>query len=129
MPIHIDIRINRELINTLHIARVKGGTKPDDINDYLILEGDEPLRYEDWLVDGVPFTHRYGDGAEICVMKGIQAVHGHEGYTTAEVFDAGADQERERIIKLLEDEVRHDFPPIIEMSLDNLKALIKGEQK
>lgn len=36
---------------------------------------------------------------------------------------------QDRIIKLLEDEVRHDFPPIIEMSLDNLKALIKGEQK
>lgn len=76
MPIHIDIRINRELINTLHIARVKGGTDADDINDYLILEGEEPLRYEDWLVDGVPFTHRYGDGAEVCVMKGIQAMKG-----------------------------------------------------
>lgn len=41
----------------------------------------------------------------------------------------GRIEERERIINLLEDEVRHDFPPIIEMSLDNLKALIKGEQK
>jgi hypothetical protein len=79
MPIHIDIRINRELINTLHIARVKGGTDEDDINDYLILEGDEPLRYEDWLIDGIPFTHRYGDGAEVCVMKGIQAMKGFTG--------------------------------------------------
>ena len=79
MPLHIDIRVNRELINTLHIARVKGGTKPDDINDYLILEGDEPLRYDDWLVDGIPFTHRYGDGAEVCVMKGIQAMKGFAG--------------------------------------------------
>jgi hypothetical protein len=79
MPIHIDIRINRELINTLHIARVKGGTDADDINDYLVLEGDEPLRYEDWLVDGIPFTHRYGDGAEVCVMKGIQAMKGFTG--------------------------------------------------
>lgn len=77
MPIHIDIRINRGLINTLHIARVKGGTDSDDINDYLILEGDEPLRYEDWLIDGIPFTHRYGDGAEVCVMKGIQAMKGY----------------------------------------------------
>lgn len=44
-------------------------------------------------------------------------------------FEQGAKTERERIIKLLEAEVQYDFPPIIEMSLDNLKALIKGEQK
>ena len=44
-------------------------------------------------------------------------------------YKQGVERERERIIKLLEDEVRHDFPPIIEMSLDNLIALIKGEQK
>ncbi len=39
----------------------------------------------------------------------------------------GAQAERERIIKLLEDEVKYDFPPIIEMSLDTFKALIKRE--
>lgn len=37
--------------------------------------------------------------------------------------------ERERIIKLMEEEVGYDFPPIIEMSLDSFIALIKGEQK
>ena len=37
--------------------------------------------------------------------------------------------ERERIIKIMEEEVRYDFPPIIEMSLDSFIALIKGEQK
>lgn len=41
----------------------------------------------------------------------------------------GAELERERIIKLMEEEVRYDFPPIIEMSLDSFIALIKGEQK
>jgi hypothetical protein len=79
MPLHIDIRVNRELINTLHIARVKGGTDPDDINDYIITDGPELLRHEDWLIDGIPFTHRYGDGAEVCVMKGIQAITGFAG--------------------------------------------------
>lgn len=44
-------------------------------------------------------------------------------------FDYGEEAKEERIIKLLEEEVRHDFPPIIEMSLDSFKALIKGEQK
>lgn len=41
----------------------------------------------------------------------------------------GAHDERERIIKLMQEEVRYDFPPIIEMSLDSFIALIKGEQK
>ena len=79
MPLHIDIRVNKELINTLHIARVKGGTGADDINDYVITDGPEPTRHEDWLIDGIPFTHRYGDGAEVCVMKGIQAMNGIPG--------------------------------------------------
>lgn len=72
MPIHVDIRINDKLINQLHIARVSGGTNPDDVNDYVILEGDRPIRHEDWLIDGIPFKHRYGDGAEICVMRGLR---------------------------------------------------------
>lgn len=42
--------------------------------------------------------------------------------------ESEADTE-ERIIKLMEEEVRYDFPPIIEMSLDSFIALIKGEQK
>jgi len=39
MPIHVDIRINEKLINSLHIGRMKGGTNPDDVNDYLVVEG------------------------------------------------------------------------------------------
>ncbi len=41
----------------------------------------------------------------------------------------GAYEEQERIIKLLENECEGDWPKVIEMSLDSLKALIKGEQK
>lgn len=74
MPLHIDIRVNDTLLNTLHIARVRGGTNPDDINDYLIVEGDKPTRHEDWLIDGIPFKHRYGDGAEICVLRGLRVL-------------------------------------------------------
>ena len=44
-------------------------------------------------------------------------------------FEQGAKTERERIVKLMEEEVRYDFPPIIEMSLDSFIKLIKGEQK
>lgn len=40
----------------------------------------------------------------------------------------GTRDERERIIELLEDECSNDWPKVIEMSLSNLIALIKGEQ-
>lgn len=76
MPLHIDIRVNDKLINQLHIGRVSGGTQTDDINEYLIVDGEKPTRWEDWYIDGIPFQHRYGDGAEICVMKGMQALYG-----------------------------------------------------
>ncbi len=43
-------------------------------------------------------------------------------------FRTGKETEQERIIKLLEDECEGDWPKVIEMSLDSLKTLIKGEQ-
>ena len=76
MPIHVDIRVNNELINEIHIGRVSGGTDPDDINDYLVVEGYDPLRLEDWHIDGIPFQHRYGDGANVCVQKAMEALYG-----------------------------------------------------
>lgn len=74
MPIHVDIKINESLVNSLHIGRIAGGTDPDDINDYLVIDGDYPTRTEDYYIEGKSFQHRYGDGAEICVMKAIQAM-------------------------------------------------------
>lgn len=75
MPIHVDIRINDTLINQIHISRFRGtGTDPDDINEYLVVDGPKPTRLEDWMIDGIPFTHRYGDGAEICVMRGLRVL-------------------------------------------------------
>jgi hypothetical protein len=76
MPIHVYININKDLINQLHIGRIKGGTDPDDINTYLVVDGEYPTRLEDWHIDGIPFEHRYGDGAEICVMKAMRALYG-----------------------------------------------------
>jgi hypothetical protein len=73
MPLHVDIRINDTLINQIHIARIKGGTKANDVNEYVVVDGPKPARYEDWLIDGVPFTHRYGDGAEVCVARALEA--------------------------------------------------------
>jgi hypothetical protein len=78
MPLHVDIRINETLINQIHIGRMRGGTSPDDINEYSVIEGLKPTRFEDWHIDGIPYTHRYGDGAEVCVIKALQAL-GYEG--------------------------------------------------
>lgn len=76
MPIHVDIKINSELINQLHIGRTSGDTNPNSINDYLVVDGELPRRTKDWYIDGTPFKHRYGDGAEVCVMKAMEALYG-----------------------------------------------------
>lgn len=75
MPLHVDIKVNDTLINTIHIGRFKGGTRPDDINTYMVVEGKRPQEMSDWL-KGAEYTHRYGDGAEICVARGIGALYG-----------------------------------------------------
>ncbi|NCV87290.1 MAG: hypothetical protein EBW14_15795 [Oxalobacteraceae bacterium] len=67
MPIHIPIYINDKLIKTYHIGRVAGDTNPDSINKYLIVQDDQL-----WSV-GREFEHRYGDGVEACIIKGINA--------------------------------------------------------
>lgn len=76
MPLNVYIKINERPLNELHIARVRGGTKPDDINDYVVVEGSYPTRMEDWLIDSMPFKHRYGDGAEKCVQRAMEALYG-----------------------------------------------------
>lgn len=79
MPIHVYIHVNEDIVNELHIGRVQGGTDPDDTNDYLAVDGTRPTRLEDWHIDGVPFKHRYGDGLEKCVQRGMEALYGKVG--------------------------------------------------
>lgn len=73
MPLHIHIDINDYPLSSLHIGRIKGGTNPKDINTYKVVLGAAPKTDKEWL-DGVEFTHAYGDGAEICLMKAIAAL-------------------------------------------------------
>lgn len=74
MPLHVYVNINHQGLDSLHIARIEGGTDPDDINTYVAVQGDEPYFYEEWLERGVKYEHRYGDGALTCVRKGIEAL-------------------------------------------------------
>jgi hypothetical protein len=73
MPLHVTIKINRHTIETLHIARLSGGTKPNDMNTYAAVLGEQPYWVEDWE-KGVQYEHRYGDGALICVKKALETL-------------------------------------------------------
>lgn len=68
MPIHIPIYVNEKLIKTYHIGRLEGNATPDSVNEYVINKDDE------FWSAGTKFTHRYGDGIDICIIKGIQAI-------------------------------------------------------
>jgi hypothetical protein len=74
VPLHVQIRVNRTLLSEVHIARAEGGTDPDDINTYIATTGEEPLWLEGYQERGVEFKHRYGDGAEVCVRKALEAL-------------------------------------------------------
>ena len=71
MPIRVPIYINDRLIKTYYIGRLAGDANADSVNTYLIVEGnDERIEWE----DGVDFSHRYGDGLDVCVQKGFAAL-------------------------------------------------------
>jgi hypothetical protein len=91
MPLKIDVRVNDELIERVHIARMNtaGGTAVDTLNDYSVIRGskelihrDEPPfnqrefkgepGWEDWLEPDAEFQHRYGDGPIVCLLKALQ---------------------------------------------------------
>lgn len=73
MPLHARLYVNHdELDEAVHIGRLEGGVNPSDLNTYIIVVGVRPDTYEDWL-EGVRFTHRYGDGAVKCFQLGLSA--------------------------------------------------------
>lgn len=75
MPLHIDIRLNQQLLGTVHIGRVEGDEQPNTVNTYRAVEtrpGDYDIDF--FGADSVEFTHRYGDGALICAQKAIEAL-------------------------------------------------------
>ena len=74
MPIHVNIAVNERDIKVLHIGRAEGGADPDDVNTYIAVMR-FPNEQVDWYgEDSIKFQHRYGDGIDVCVMKGLSAV-------------------------------------------------------
>lgn len=108
MPLRIDVKANNELLERLHIARMNesGGTNPDAVNSYSVIRGtkdlvlrDEPpfdkrefpedVAWADWLDADVEFTHRYGDGAIVLLMKALMKLT-PELVAEANTVDPGA---------------------------------------
>jgi hypothetical protein len=78
MPLYADIRINDTPIKTIAIGRSAGGTDPDDINTYIAVEIDPDGALDWWDENHAKYIHRYGDGAEVCLLRGLKAL----GYDT-----------------------------------------------
>jgi hypothetical protein len=75
-PIHIDVYVNERPVHTWHIGRIMGGTDPDNVNPYLIVKGPNNGN-PDWRSETrVEFMHRYGDGIDTCIQRGICAILG-----------------------------------------------------
>lgn len=92
MPLHIDVRINDELIERLHIARLtKNGMSTGAVNEYAIIRSEkEPNRTEDftfkqsdfprepewhqWLAAENRFEHTYGEQSLVCLLKALEAL-------------------------------------------------------
>lgn len=85
MPLHVEVRVNKNRIGTLHIGRTESLLDKNQTSGYLVTAdaegeyitlGDQFSDNVDYLVDwsdGVPFAHKYSDGALVCVQKGIEA--------------------------------------------------------
>jgi hypothetical protein len=74
MPLHADIRINDRTIRTISIGRLKGGTRPDDLNTYVVVEVEPGVEPDWWDDNHAKYIHRYGDGAEVCLLKALKAL-------------------------------------------------------
>ena len=94
MPLHIDIKINEQLIRRIHITRMThNGMQPDSVNEYsvvvkekenIIRNGRVVKEFKDcpewweWEVSEIRFHHRYGDDELTCLMQALQAFKKYE---------------------------------------------------
>lgn len=75
MPLHVKVAINENVIHRLHIARMDELFSNEQVSEYRVVEGKlahNEIRYE----EGIPFTHKYSDGALVCTQKAIAAFLG-----------------------------------------------------
>lgn len=76
MPLHIDIKVNEQLIDQLHIGRLDQLYSNEQVSQYLVVRGIYPPHAVPYQQEGVSFMHKYDDGALVCVEKAIAALRG-----------------------------------------------------
>jgi hypothetical protein len=86
MAVQVEMRINGELIQTLHIGRIPGGAGvPGVVNEYaaVLRGGDEqPDWYAPDVVSGI--LHNYSDPLEVLVRRAL------DGISRADADELGA---------------------------------------
>lgn len=83
MPVVAQVAINSDILYHVHIMRMEGESMaPESVNTYSVIITDrvndaagQTLRpsWGDHLNDGVRFEHTYGQGALVCLSKGVDA--------------------------------------------------------
>lgn len=78
MPLNVWITRNGEKVRSIHVGNLAGERDPDNIGTWsAVLEKSTdqfPITREEWE-DGIHFSHRYGDGYEVCVLRALEALH------------------------------------------------------
>lgn len=74
MPLHVDIRINERLIDQLHIGRTEQLYSGVQVSKYLVVQGLYQPHEVPYDTEGVPFEHKYDEGAVVCVQKALEAL-------------------------------------------------------
>lgn len=131
MPLKVDVSINDELIERIHIGRLNagGGTNPGTVNEYGVIRGakevilaDEPpfdrraFRTEpdwvEWLEPDAQFKHTYGDGTLTCVMKALANLTPELAADVATLVTARLEAENTELRKkVVELQAAIDAPP------------------
>lgn len=90
MPLHIDVRINEEIIERLHISRLsKNGMSEGSVNEYGVIRSVKETAYNEsgvtikqfprepewveWL-EAPSFQHRYGDDSLVCLLRALETM-------------------------------------------------------
>lgn len=67
MPLHVEIRINDDVLHTLTIGRLEPFKGRDVEHEYMVVRDQE-------FTTVSTFKHLYSDGAELCVERALQAL-------------------------------------------------------
>lgn len=75
MPVEVEIRVDGDLVKTLHVGRVPGEGIPGVVNRYLAVFRD-PGQQADWHADDViGFAHNESEPIELLVYRALNEIN------------------------------------------------------